>query len=97
VWEVSHSPSKGLPPFLFIGLFQLSYLGFLLGLKAETYDKIIQLCSMVINQFGLIVQKERTDNETEFAKRKLPSYFLKYGILSENSCMDAIAKWEGKM
>lgn len=39
---------------------------FLLQDKTETCERLIEFCSMVKNQFGLCVQRVRSDNGTEF-------------------------------
>ena len=61
---------------------------FLLKNKSETYNRVVEFCSMVKTQFGEIVQKVRSDNGKEFTSGLLQTYFRENGILHETSCVD---------
>ena len=43
---------------------------------------------MVQNQFGMTVQRIRSDNGTEFTNGALQTFFLEHSIIHETSCVD---------
>jgi len=43
---------------------------------------------MMKTQFGYHVKRAHSDNGTKFTKGELQSYFLKWGMLYETSCVD---------
>jgi len=90
VWGHYHTPSlSGCQYFLcIVDDFSRATWVFLLKDKSETYNKIMEFCSMVQTQFGATIQRVRSDNGTEFINRPLHTYFREHGIMCETSCVD---------
>ena len=60
---------------------------YLLKLKVEVPQVIIQFCRLISNQFGKTVKRFRTDNGTEYFNSKVKTYFMDNGIIHESSCV----------
>ena len=59
----------------------------LLQSKAEVPQVTVQLCRMIVNQFGMKIKRFRSDNGTEFVNCEMKSFFGENGILHETSCV----------
>ena len=77
LWGRYHTPSIGGCHYFLciVDHFSRAIWVFLLKDKTETYNRLVDFCSMVKTQFGCHIQRMRSDNGKEFINKPLQAYF----------------------